>query len=282
MLVRIVENLTGRVGLIRRAKDYEHDISTGRSFWDVMPERFGLELECISGSLKLIPKEGPLILTSNHPYGILDGLMLGHILAARREEAFRIIANHVFQKAEALNQIILPISFDETPEGIATNLQTRKDAIAYLKAGGAIGIFPGGTVSTARRPFGTPLDPGWRNFTARMVLKSQATIVPLYFEGANSRLFQIASHLHSTLRLALLIKEFRARINEPVRVAIGQPITPDEIAAHKSDPTALMHWLRSKSYALADPQSKSAQGFRCMGHEFEARHGASDRRVNWY
>jgi putative hemolysin len=77
-------------------------------------------------------------------------------------------------------------------------------------------------VSTAAKPFGQPMDPGWRSFTAKMVAKSEATVVPVFFEGANSRLFQIASHLHTTLRMALLIKEFRSRIDEPVRVVIGR------------------------------------------------------------
>ena len=55
------------------------------------------------------------------------------------------------------------------------------------------------------------MDPGWRGFTARMVAKSNATVVPVFFDGHTSRLFQIASHLHNTLRMGLLIKEFKKR-----------------------------------------------------------------------
>jgi putative hemolysin len=86
----------------------------------------------------------------------------------------------VFRKAEDINRIILPISFDDTKEALALNIQTRKDALRFLSEGGAIGIFPGGTVSTAARPFGRPMDPGWRSFTARMIAKSEATVVPLF------------------------------------------------------------------------------------------------------
>lgn len=80
------------------------------------------------------------------------------------------------------------------------------------------------------------MDPGWRNFTARMIAKSDATVVPIFFTGHNSRLFQIASHLHTTLRLGLLIKEFKARIDEPVRVVIGDPIASTRLDPLKSDP----------------------------------------------
>ena len=104
------------------------------------------------------------------------------------------------------------------------NLETRKEALSYLADGGAIGVFPGGTVSTSARLFSTPLDPGWRSFTAKMIAKSGATVVPIYFEGANSRLFQIASRIHQNLRVALMINEFRRRTDAPVRVTIGAPI----------------------------------------------------------
>ena len=115
---------------------------------------------------------------------------------------FRILAHKVFRKAGDLVCVILLISFDETREALAENPETRKAALDYLASGGAIGIFPGGTVSTSAKPFSEPLDPGWRSFTAKMIAKSSATAVPIYFEGANSRLFLIASHIHTNLRAA--------------------------------------------------------------------------------
>jgi putative hemolysin len=268
-VVRVMENSTGRIGLIRRAKGYEQDVANGEDFWEVMTERYGLSLDVISGTLNNIPKTGPVILIANHPYGILDGMMMGLILSRARGD-FRIMANNVFQKAEELNRITLPISFDETKDAVKLNLQTRKTALEYLGQGGALGIFPGGTVSTAARPLGMPMDPGWRAFTARLVAKSGAAVVPLYFDGHTSRMFQIASHLHSTLRLGLLIKEFRKRVDEPVRVAIGAPIDPAEIDARSKDARAMMDFLRQSTYELS-PRPLDATRY---GFEFEQKHRA--------
>ncbi|MDC1482136.1 lysophospholipid acyltransferase family protein [Ascidiaceihabitans sp.] len=268
-VVRLLENTTGRLRLIKRAKGYEDEVAQGRDFWQVMVDLYGLSLDIVGGALSNIPSEGPVILIANHPYGILDGLMMGHILSQARSD-FRILANSVFRKAEDLNRIVLPISFDETREGVQTNIATRKTALDYLGQGGAIGVFPGGTVSTAERPFGRPMDPMWRSFTARMIAKSNATVIPIYFDGHTSRLFQIASHLHSTLRLGLLIKEFKKRVDTPVRVVIGEPIGRDVLDPIAKDSKQMMDFLRKATYELNPNPIKSFD----LGYEFEDRHRA--------
>lgn len=265
VFVRGVENLTGRISLIRRAADYEKEVAAGADFWDVMVRRYGLTLDLPPGrGLEKIPAEGPLLVVANHPFGILDGLAMGRMLSARRSD-FRIIAHKVFRKAREIDSIILPISFDGTREAQRLNIETRREALAHLEAGGAIGIFPGGTVSTALKPFGRPMDPAWRTFTARMAAKSDAAVVPVFFDGSNSRAFQLASHLHITLRTAMLIHEFRRRVGGKVAAVIGDPIPREEIAALRSDARALMDHLRQQTYALS-PRPLRSTGY---GYEFE-------------
>lgn len=268
-VIRMMENTTGRLRLIRRADGYEKEVAAGRDFWEVMAERYGLTLEVIGGSLSNIPGDGPLIVIANHPYGILDGLMMGHILTRSRSD-FRILAHQVFRRAGELNRVILPVSFGKTKAALRQNLETRKAALGYLATGGAVGIFPGGTVSTAARPFSHPMDPGWRAFTARMVAKSNAVVVPVYFDGHTSRLFQIASHLHFTLRMGLLIKEFRKRVDTPVRVVVGEPIGRDILDPLARDSRLMMDFLRKATYELSPTPLKSYD----YGFEFEERHRA--------
>jgi len=266
-MIRLMENATGRLSLIKRAAGYQDEVAQGRDFWQVMIDRYGLSLDVVGGSLDNIPRTGPLIVIANHPYGILDGLILGHILSVTRGD-FRILAHKVFRKAEELDKIVLPVNFDETKDAIAQNIQTRKIALDYLGQGGCVGVFPGGTVSTAVTPFAKPMDPGWRGFTARMIGKSDATVVPIYFDGHTSRLFQMASHLHYTLRMGLLIKEFRKRVDTPVRIAIGEPIPAHEIASRKKDARELMDFLRKATYELSPTPFASYD----YGFEFEERH----------
>lgn len=268
-MIRLLENSTGRRRLIWRAAGYEQDLTTGGDFWSTMAARYGLTLDIVGGALANIPANGPLILIANHPYGILDGLMMGYILSQARSD-FRILANKVFQGAPELDKALLPISFEDSKEALRRNLQTRKTALEYLGQSGAIGVFPGGTVSTAVTPMAHPMDPGWRSFTARMIGKSNATVVPVFFDGHCSRLFQIASHLHVNLRLGLLIQEFRNHIDTPVRVVIGAPISRDQLQPLAGDAKAMMDFLRKATYELS-PKPLNSYSY---GYEFEDRHRA--------
>jgi len=273
-MIRLMENASGRLRLIRKARGYDVDVAAGQDFWRVMSDRYGLQLDVVGGSLDNIPRDGPLIVVSNHPYGILDGLMMGRILSDRRDGDFRVLAHRIFRRAADLEKVILPISFDETKEAARLNLQTRAEAVQYLKDGGAIGIFPGGTVSTAAKPFSQPMDPSWRTFTAKMIAKSEATVVPVFFDGRNSRLFQLASHMHSTLRTGMFIREFRAKINKPVRVVVGEPIPADQLAAFKKDPKGCMDFLRKATYELSPKPIDASR----LGHEFEDKYKVRNGR----
>jgi len=167
-----------------------------------------------------------------------------------------------------LKQCILPVSFEETKQAMRDNLTTRKQALDFLADDGAIGIFPGGTVSTGRTLFARPIDPSWRTFTARMIAKSNAKVVPIFFDGHNGRIFQMASHLHQTLRLGLLMQEFRKRIDSPVRLVIGDPIPQQQLQARSKDASALMDYLRKATYDLSPVPFDDYD----YGYEFEDRH----------
>ena len=101
-----------------------------------------------------------------------------------------------------------------------------------------------------------------------MITSSGATVVPIYFEGANSRLFQVASHLHNTLRMALLINEFKRRVDEPVNVVIGEPICAENLTQFGGNAKAMMDFLRAETYAL----SPTPIGQADYGFEFEERY----------
>ena len=266
-IIRCLENATGRSALLSRSPNLRTNVHSTQNLWHSIMEGYGVTIDIMQGELGDIPVDQPFIVVANHPYGILDGLVMGSVLAQSGTN-FRIIANDIFNKAREISDKILPISFKNTREAISLNLRTRKNAITHLSHGGAIGIFPGGTVSTSSKLFSQPADPSWRSFTAKMIFKSNALVVPIFFDGNTSRIFQLASHLHPNIRAGLLLREFKLRLDKPVRIVIGKPIPRCRMDLFKNDSRKIMDFLRLETYKLSPNKNQTFE----YGYEFEHKH----------
>ena len=266
-IIRCLENATGRSALLSRSPNLRTNVHSIQNFWHSIMEGYGVTIDIMQGELGDIPVDQPFIVVANHPYGILDGLVMGSVLAQSGAN-FKIIANDIFNKAREISDKILPISFKNTREAISLNLRTRKNAITHLSHGGAIGIFPGGTVSTSSKLFSQPADPAWRSFTAKMIFKSNALVVPIFFDGNTSRIFQLASHLHPNIRAGLLLREFKLRLDKPVRIVIGKPIPRCRMDLFKNDSRKIMDFLRLETYKLSPNKNQTFE----YGYEFEHKH----------
>ena len=148
-----------------------------------------------------------------------------------------------------LKDYLLPVDFRETREAMMININTKNEAIRILQEGGTILIFPGGGVSTADKVFNEPDDFEWKRFVIKLIQKSKATVVPLFFHGRNSRLFHFASFVSLSFRLGLLLNEIRNKIGKDIKVNIGDPIFYEETSKIKNRQELLNH-LRNKTYEL--------------------------------
>jgi putative hemolysin len=163
---------------------------------------------------------------------------------------FRILTNAVLNRADEVKEYLLPVDFTETPEALQTNLKSRAAAKHHLLNGGCLIVFPAGGVSTTPKLWDkTAVDAEWKNLTARLISQGKAPVVPMFFAGQNSRLFQFASHVSATLRLSLLFKEVHDSIGGEVVVRVGD-IIPFEQLATIEDRQQLMNVLREATYAL--------------------------------
>ncbi len=222
-----------------------------------------LDVRYDAAALARVPRTGPVVFVANHPYGVLDGIVISWLVEKLRSD-FVVLTNAVLMRAPEVRHFILPIDFSETEEARRTNLASRAAARARLEAGGAVVVFPAGGVSTAPDPLGfkPAVDARWQPFVAQLIQRAKATVVPVWFGGQNSRLFQIASHVSVTLRLSQLFHEVKSRIGACLPVAVGAPIAFEEIAAIK-DRQALADFLNARVYALAatapDGRAKAAR-----------------------
>jgi putative hemolysin len=250
-LIRLVEKATGQPKLKRLYLENQRQPRPAESFWQAAVRSLALNVRYDAEALSRLPKTGPAVFVANHPYGVLDGIVISWLIEKVRPD-FLVLTNAVLLRASEVRDFVLPIDFSEAPEALETNLKSRSAARAHLERGGAVVVFPAGGVSTAPDRLGRlpAVDAPWRPFVAQLIQRARATVAPIYFGGQNSRLFQIASHVSLTLRLSLIFHEVKSRIGAVLPVVIGAPI-PFEQIAHIKDRQALADDLRARTYALA-------------------------------
>jgi putative hemolysin len=257
IVIKAIETVTGQPRLRRLYMEHYRNPVPDEDFWSAAVRKLELKLDYDEEKFQAIPKEGPLVIVANHPFGVLDGIVISY-LTSRIRPRFKVLTNSVLFRAQEVRPFLLPIDFNETKAALETNLESRRQALAELREGGAVVVFPGGTVSTAKSVFGRAVDPEWKTFTSKLITSAKADVVPMFFEGQNSRLFQFASQVSQTLRYSLLFREVADRIGSEIGIRIGNVIPYGDLA-HITDRKALMEHLRDVTYDLGeghDPQAK--------------------------
>lgn len=207
-----------------------------------------------------IPATGPVILVANHPFGALEGLVLGDI-ATRVRQDVRLLGNHLLQEIAEIRPWLISVDVFGGDGAPGQNVGALKAAVRWLKAGGVLATFPAGAVSHLQIRDGQVSDPPWSPHVAALARRTGATVVPVFFEGRNSNLFQVAGLLHPVLRTALLPSEMLKRRRSTLAVRLGRPIGPDKLARYADDGT-LTDYLRFKTYALKRRESPVRPRFR--------------------
>jgi putative hemolysin len=249
LLIRAIERMTGQPHLKRLYLSNRENPRPGESFWAAAIRHLELHVTVNLDALERLPKTGSLVVVANHPFGVLDGLVISYLVSKVRND-FLVLTNSVLYRAEEIRPYLLPVDFSETKEALETNIKSRAASKAHLIKGGCLVIFPAGGASTAPKPWSkVAVDAEWKTLTARLISQAKAPVVPFYFAGQNSRLFQIASHISLTFRLSLFFKEVYDKIGTEVRVRVGELIPYEKLA--KLERKAFMQYLRDATYALA-------------------------------
>ena len=129
--------------------------------------------------------------------------------------------------------------------------QVRAQAMDYLKNGGVVALFPSGVVSSSDTMFGPVIEREWNVFTAQLIRRSGARVVPIYFPGENTRWYQIANRISAVLRQGLLLREIVKSCNKPQGPVIGKPLTDEQMEELQRNPRGFMAWLRNYTLTLS-------------------------------
>jgi len=198
--------------------------------------------------LARIPRTGPLIVVSNHPFGGLDGIILAALLRSVRPDV-KVMANYLLARIPDLHDFMIFVDPFATKDSARKNIRALRSAIDHVSAGGLLTIFPAGEVSHLDWQKRTIIDPAWSDTVARIVRKTNAPVLPVFFGGSNSPLFQLLGMVHPLLRTAMLPRELLNKKTKSVAVQIGNPITTKKLQSFTNDED-LTAYLRLRCYVL--------------------------------
>lgn len=250
-IIQLIELLTAKPYLLRRIRKFEAmGVPDGQPFWGQALSVMGIDIQTPAEEISRIPKSGPLVITANHPHGLVDGMVLAEIIGRVRTD-YKILTRSLLTGVGEIDQFMLPVPFGHDPEALAKNIEMRRLAMKHLADGGVIVLFPSGVVASSDSWFGPVIERDWNAFTAKMIQRSGASVLPIKFPGQNSRAYQIANLVSATLRQGLLLYEVRHAFHKPQRPIIGQSLSSLELERWKGDPMGFMRWLRDQTLSLS-------------------------------
>lgn len=255
--IRTIEWLTGKFKILRMVNKFERANAEyrGQKFWRGALNIMGIELQTPKEQLDNIPKEGPVIVVANHPHGMVDGMIFADLIGRVRED-YRILTRSVLTGLdEAATSFMIPVPFPHDPEAQRKMVEMRANAMSHLANGGVVALFPSGVVMSSDSWFGPAIEREWNVFTAKMIRKSGARVVPIFYPGSNSRAYQIASQVSPTLRQGLLLHEIVRSCNKPQAPIIGEPLTEEQMELLEKSPRQFMAWLRQHTLDLGKTAS---------------------------
>ena len=248
--IRVIEWLTAKVQLLRLIRSFEKSGAPfGAPFWPKAIRHMGIRIDTPAEEIARIPATGPVVVVANHPSGLVDGMVMAEMVNRVRSD-FKILTRSLLTGIPEVEEFMIPVPFPHEENARELGLKMRDETMAHLKAGGVIIIFPAGKVAMSEGWWGPAVEAEWNVFTHKMIQRSGAMIVPIYFPGQNSRMFLIANKISDTLRQGLLLYEIKRSLFKPQRPFIGEPIPPTVLQQWEGNPRGFLAWLRQHTLNL--------------------------------
>lgn len=219
-----------------------------REFAQDMLRHYNITIDIDENELKMIPKDGPFMVVCNHPFGAIEGIILYDVISRVRPD-FKIMANFILSYIPNFKDVFFSVNPFENNKSLGGGSTGGiKASLQQLTDGHGLGVFPAGEVARYHG-HSYPEDIAWSPQIAKIIQRTQVPVIPIYFDGNNSRKFYHLARIYSLLGTVRLVKEMLNKRNRKIVMKMGKPILPAEVAQYET-PEALAAYLRSRSYAL--------------------------------
>lgn len=237
---------------------YQQDTLPEDSF-EFMQEalaRIGTQYQIDHGSLDNVPTEGSVLIVANHPFGGIEGIILASLISQVRKDV-KVLANELLKRIPELDELFIGVDVFGGEKARQTNRRAIKEANHHLKQGGVLIIFPAGEVSSWQASENKITDNTWSKSVAKFVKHAEATTVPLFIKGMNSKLFYQAGRIHPLLRTALLGRELLNKSGETISVSVGNPIPYSEIKDFDNEED-ITQYFRLNTYLMGSMDNEQS------------------------
>ncbi|MBI4718537.1 MAG: lysophospholipid acyltransferase family protein [Planctomycetes bacterium] len=227
----VLERLLGLSCLNRMYATYSSSAaSTAGRFCDRALAELAIETRVAGAELALIPRQGPLVVVANHPFGAVEGLILESLIGHVRPDV-KVLANSMLHRIPEVRAHTIFVDPFGGPDAARRNVGPLRAAMNWLVSGGVLIVFPAGEVAHFRLRRARIVEPAWSPTVARLARRSGAAVLPVFIAGRNSLWFQLAGLIHPRLRTALLPRELLRARGTRVAVRIGSPVSAERLAA---------------------------------------------------
>ena len=253
LIIKTIERITGKKKLEKLYAQYSIKENDPTKFWSDILDVLNIRIKNKSKNKLIIPSTGRLIIIANHPFGIIDGLILCSLVSKIRSD-FKIMTHETLKFLPQLEKFILPVDFSNSDKlSLKNNLLTARKAKDHLVNNGVLIIFPSGSVSVAKNLKEDAQDDEWKTFPAKLIHQVKTDVLPIFFDGKNGLLFHLfASKMkNSTLKYSSYIHETRKKIGKEIIIYVGKKIKYCEIS-HLKDRKILISKLKDHTYNLKD------------------------------